>query len=116
MHAPDNAKCPVARTASVIANKWTSLILRDLLMNAGVRRYHELLESLTGIAPNTLSERLKDLEAAGVLERRFYERHPPRAEYVLTSCGKDLGAVVRAMRDFGDKYPGFAKPDDRRHG
>ena len=85
------------------------MILRDLLMNGGVRRYQELIESLDGIAPNTLSDRLKTLEAAGVVERRFYGQHPPRAEYVLTELGHDLGRVVRAMRDFGEKYPEFGR-------
>jgi len=112
MLGPNAANCPVARTASVIGARWTALILRDLLLHEGVRRYHELLESLTGIAPNTLSERLKALEAAGVIERRFYERHPPRAEYVLTSLGKDLGAVIRAMRTFGETHPDFARPPE----
>lgn len=104
-----NANCPVARTATILGNRWTALILRDLLLNGGVRRYAELGESLHGIAPNTLSERLKTLEAAGVVERRFYEQHPPRAEYVLTSLGWDLGRVIQTMRDFGTKHPDFGR-------
>ena len=110
MLGPHAANCPVARAASVIGNKWTVLILRDFLMHKGVRRYQELMESLDGIAPNTLSERLKTLEAARVIERRFYERHPPRAEYILTSVGRDLGCVILAMRIFGEKHPEFGKP------
>ena len=108
MSNPD-ASCPVARTAVVIGNKWTALILRDLLLHEGVRRYQDLMDSLAGIAPNTLSERLKALEAAGVVERRFYEAHPPRAEYVLTDLGRDLGRVVVAMRNFGEKHPAFGR-------
>lgn len=104
---PNPTNCPVARTATVIGNKWTTLILRDFLVHEGVRRYQELVESLQGIAPNTLSDRLKALEASGIIERRFYENHPPRAEYLLTERGRDLGRVVRAMRDFGEKYPEF---------
>ena len=107
MPEPIPMDCPVARTAQVIGNKWSALILRDFLMNGGVRRYQELMESLTGIAPNTLSERLKALEAARAIERRFYEKHPPRAEYVLTALGRDLGRVIAAMRDFGERYPEF---------
>jgi len=57
-----------------------------------------------GIAPTTLSDRLKTLERHAVVERRFYSRHPPRAEYVLTQKGRDLGPVVRAMRHWGEKY------------
>ena len=60
--------------------------------------------SLEGIAPTTLSERLKTLEQNGVVERRFYSMSPPRAEYVLTAKGRDLGLIVGAMRDWGRKY------------
>jgi DNA-binding HxlR family transcriptional regulator len=86
-----------------IGSSWTALILRDLTLNDACK-YQELINSLGGIAPNTLSERLKALEAAGIVERRFYEQHPPRAEYVLTGKGRDLTPIVRAMRDWGTKY------------
>lgn len=102
---PEIHNCPVARTAALLCNKWTALVLRDLLLNGGVRRYQDFIDSLKGIAPNTLSERLKALEAAGVVERRFYEMRPPRAEYVLTQTGRELGEVVLAMRRFGEKHP-----------
>lgn len=61
--------------------------------------------SLNGIAPTTLSDRLKTLEQNGVVERRFYSMSPPRAEYMLTAKGRDLGPIVGAMRDWGRKYP-----------
>lgn len=96
-------KCPVARTLDAIGARWTPLILRDLLLH-GARRFQELQDSLKGIAPTTLSDRLKTLERHGIVERRFYVQHPPRAEYVLTRKGLDLGPVVHAMRDWGDKY------------
>jgi DNA-binding HxlR family transcriptional regulator len=54
--------------------------------------------------PTTLSERLRTLEENGVVERRFYSMSPPRAEYVLTAKGRDLGPIVRAMREWGRKY------------
>jgi DNA-binding HxlR family transcriptional regulator len=63
-----------------------------------------LQDSLKGIAPTTLSERLRTLEENGVVERRFYSMSPPRAEYVLTAKGRDLGPIVRAMREWGRKY------------
>ncbi len=96
-------KCPVARTAIIIGTPWTVLILRDLLLK-GACRYQGLLESLQGIAPNTLSERLKMLEANEIVERRFYEQHPPRAEYVLTQKGRELGPIIRAMREWGERH------------
>ncbi len=103
MKMQDTTACPVARTLSVIGSSWACLILRDLLLH-GARRFQDLQDSLVGIAPTTLSERLKTLEQNGILERRFYSISPPRAEYVLTAKGRDLGPIVRAMRDWGRKY------------
>src|ERR1700739_896764 len=100
---PEVADCPVARTLSVIGSSWTCLILRDLLLH-GARRFQDLQESLDGIAPTTLSERLRTLEKNGVVERRFYSMRPPRAEYVLTEKGRDLGPIMGAMRNWGRKY------------
>ncbi len=95
--------CPVARTLTIIGARWTALILRDLLLH-GARRFQDFQVSLEGIAPTTLSDRLKTLEQHNIIERRFYTQHPPRAEYILTPKGRDLGPVVRAMRDWGNKY------------
>ena len=97
------AEGPVAYTLSVIGSSWTCLILRDLLQH-GARRFQDLQDSLDGIAPTTLSERLRTLEQNGVVERRFYSMSPPRAEYVLTEKGRDLGPIVGAMRNWGRKY------------
>src|SRR6516165_2124243 len=94
------AQNPVAYTLSVVGTSWTCLILRDLLQH-GARRFQD---SLDGIAPTTLSERLRKLERNGVVERRFYSMSPPRAEYVLTEKGRDLGPIVGAMRNWGRKY------------
>ena len=75
--------CPVARTLDVIGERWTILVLRDLFQK-GPRRFQDFQESLAGVAPNTLSARLKDLEAKGVIQRKIYSEHPPRLEYHLT--------------------------------
>jgi DNA-binding HxlR family transcriptional regulator len=64
----------------------------------------ELGTAKAGISPNTLSARLKRLEEHGVVERRFYEQHPPRAEYVLTDKGRQLGPVLKALFDWGRKH------------
>jgi DNA-binding HxlR family transcriptional regulator len=103
MKQAEKSKCPVERAANIVGNRWTALIMRDLLLNPA-RRYQDLLESLTGIPPNTLSDRLKMLEDNGIVERRFYEQHPPRAEYLLTDKGRELGPIIRAMRDWGKKH------------
>ncbi len=97
--------CPVARALSVIGEKWTLLILRDLLME-GPRKFQDFERSLPGIAPNTLSARLKNLQANGIIVSQLYSQHPPRPEYLLTPKGKSLGKIVAAMRDWGRRYPG----------
>ena len=102
-------RCPVAQTANILGMPWTALVMRDLLLK-GACRYQGLLDSLEGIAPNTLSDRLKMLESNGIVERQFYEQHPPRAEYVLTPKGRELGQVIRAMRDWGQKHGSTQTP------
>ncbi len=95
--------CPVARTLDIIGERWTILILRDLLKQ-GPRRFQDFQLSLSGVSPNTLSARLKSLEEHGIIERKFYEEHPPRAEYVLTEKGRMLGPVLKALLEWGQKY------------
>lgn len=98
----DSLGCPVARTARVIGNRWTPLIVRDLA--DGSRRFSELQRSLIGISPKTLSERLKRLEEARVLSRRCYAEVPPRVEYALTDKGFALLPVIESMREFGIRW------------
>lgn len=94
--------CPVARTAKIVAGKWTLLIFRDLA--AGTRRFNELERSLAGISPKTLSQRLRCLEAAGMIERRSYPQVPPRVEYSLTRKGLALIPVIDSMRAYGSAW------------
>jgi DNA-binding HxlR family transcriptional regulator len=105
VEASNDLKCPVGRAAAIIGGRWTALIIRDLLLKKSCR-YQDLLDSLGGIASNTLSDRLKMLEDHGIIERRMYEHHPPRAEYLLTEKGLEFAPVLRAMRKWGDKYSG----------
>ena len=95
--------CPVARTLDVIGERWTILLLRDLFLR-GPRRFQDFQESLAGVAPNTLSARLKDMEEHGLIERRAYSNHPPRLEYQLTEKGKSLAPVLKALRDWGQHH------------
>ena len=94
--------CPVARALDVIGEKWTLLILRDLTRSPS-RRFQDLLDSLHGCAPNTLSARLSSLEEQGLIERRQYEQHPPRMEYVLTAKGRQMRPVLKALKAWGEK-------------
>jgi DNA-binding HxlR family transcriptional regulator len=95
--------CPVARTLDIVGEKWTLLVLRDLLRK-GPQKFHELETSLVGVPASTLSARLKVLESAGIVETRQYEDHPPRFEYVLTQKGRELGPVLQALRSWGTRH------------
>ena len=95
--------CPVARTLDLIGERWTILMLRDLLLQ-GPRRFQDFQDSLPGLAPNTLSARLKTLEGNGLVMRQVYSEYPPRLEYVLTEKGKSLGPVLRALREWGSRH------------
>jgi DNA-binding HxlR family transcriptional regulator len=91
----------VSRALALIGDQWTLMILREALF--GVRRYGQFARNL-GIPRPTLSERLRSLVAAGLLERALYAVEPDRFEYRLTEAGRDLfGAAVMLMR-WGDRY------------
>ena len=103
MAAGYGQRCPVARALDVIGERWSLLILRDL-SGRGPQRFQQLEQGLPGVAPNTLSARLKLLEAQGVVAARLYEQHPPRYEYFLTDKGKALAPVLKALYAWGKRY------------
>lgn len=93
--------CPVAHALECIGDGWCLLILRDAFY--GLRRFDEFLHSL-GIASSTLTRRLNDLVAAGLLERRTYQNNPPRHEYHLTEAGRDLRPVILTLMSWGTRH------------
>ena len=97
----DDMNCSVARTADLIGEWWTPVILRDLMF--GVTRFDHFQERL-GIARNTLTDRLGRLAEEGIVERVAYQEHPPRYDYRLTEKGADLWLVLTAMREWGDRW------------
>lgn len=103
MTARPDRYCPIARTLEVIGERWTFLILRDLVLD-GPRKFQDLERSLAGISPNTLSARLKILEENGIVERRFYTNHPPRAEYVITTKGRELRPILKTLKEWGERH------------
>lgn len=94
--------CPVAKSLEVVGDRWTLLLVRDLLR--GPQRFQDLQSSLKGIAPNLLSDRLKLMEDEALVARRFYSDHPPRAEYALTDKGRGLGVVIGALAAWGTRH------------
>ena len=96
----------IAAAMEIVGNKWTALILRDLVN--GPKRFGELEKSVGNINPRTLSQRLDDLEEYGILSRKSYAEVPPRCEYRLTEKGRDLIPVLKQMATWGNKY--YSKP------
>jgi DNA-binding HxlR family transcriptional regulator len=92
----------IASATEIIGSKWTSLILRDLF--AGPKRFCELEKSVGQINPRTLSQRLDNLEAHGIITRESYNEVPPRTEYTLTQKGEDLRPILKQMAAWGTKY------------
>ncbi|HEX6082703.1 MAG TPA: helix-turn-helix domain-containing protein [Methylomirabilota bacterium] len=97
-----NQACPVAKSLEVVGDRWTLLVVRDLL--SGPRRFQDFLQTLPGIAPNILSARLKLMEEHGLIAREFYTDRPPRAQYVLSEKGRELGMVVGALAAWGGRH------------
>lgn len=93
--------CPVARTLEKIGDKWSLLIIRDLLQ--GPQRFTDLMGYLNHITPKWLTQRLRELEASGIIER---DTQPGRRQiwYRLTSAGRDLAPIVDALADWGFRY------------
>ncbi|MDO8668510.1 MAG: helix-turn-helix domain-containing protein [bacterium] len=94
--------CPVEKTLNIIGKKWAVLIIRDLL--SGKKRFGQLLISLAGISPRTLSARLNNLAENGVLKKRIFPEIPPHVEYSLTKRGEDLHSILDQMNKWGSSH------------
>ena len=114
--SPDHgtqAVCPrYHRAVELIGRRWSGAIVRVLL--DGPRRFTEILEQVDGLTDRLLSERLKELEAEGVVARRVYPETPVRIEYALTEKGRDLERVVREIHRWADRWIPAPSPARRR--
>ena len=104
MNPVHDATCSVAASAEIVGLKWTALIVHDL--SEGPRRFTALEHACAGISPRTLAERLRWLEAEGIVVRRSYAESPPRVEYELTEKGEALKPIIEEMRRFGHDWLG----------
>ncbi len=95
--------CSIAKTLSVVGDRWTLLVLRDCFL--GGRRFDEFEVSL-GLSPHLLSTRLSKLVEHGILKRRPYQQRPTRFEYRLTEKGRDLYPVIVSLLGWGDRWMG----------
>ena len=104
MAKPYDQYCPVAHALDLVGERWSLLVVRELM--PGPKRYTDLAEHLPGIGTNILASRLRDLEAAGVIEKR---RLPPPAAsrvYQLTRYGQELRTVLRELALWGARSLG----------
>ena len=103
----DNNYCPVARTLSLVGDRWTLLILRDCFM--GKSRFSEFAIS-TGATRHIIASRLKRLVDAGILERVAYSHRPARYNYELTEKGRELAPALSVFRDWGKAHLPVRRP------
>ena len=94
--------CPIERALTVIRDKWTTLILRDLML--GSSRFNELKRSLGKITSKTLTERLVQMEKDGLVGKKAYLEVPIRVEYSLREKGRDMKLVLDALHEWGEKW------------
>jgi len=102
--------CGIAAALDRVGDRWTLLILRELTF--GEQRFTDLRSALPGIASNLLTERLRDLEADGLVEQRELPAPAARTVYALTASGRRINPVLRALAQFGLPYLG--DPGDRK--
>jgi DNA-binding HxlR family transcriptional regulator len=87
-----------------VGDRWSLLLVEALL--DGPRRFGELTDAVTGIAPNILTDRLRRLERAGIVVAAPYSHRPPRMEYALTADGAELAGALRLLADWGARREG----------
>jgi DNA-binding HxlR family transcriptional regulator len=95
-------KCLIQFVVDLLDNKGSILVLRELF--GGDRRTHELLAALPGISTKTLTQRLREMEAQGLVERRVYAEIPPHVEYSLTPKGRQIQPVMTALHQVGSQW------------
>jgi DNA-binding HxlR family transcriptional regulator len=93
--------CPVALSTAIVGDRWTMLIMRELF--SGCVRFDEI-QAQTGATAQMLADRLKRLEAEGVVERHVYSQRPLRHEYVLTQMGLEFSPILFALRAWGETW------------
>ena len=105
MAAPDS---PLAAALARVGDRWSLLVVEALL--PGPRRFNELAEVVTGIAPNILTDRLRRLEAERVIRSAPYSERPPRFTYELSPEGAELAGALRLLADWGSRVAREAEP------
>jgi len=101
MRTPAPRPCPVADALTVVGEKWSLLVIRELAF--GNHRFEAIARN-TGAPRDVLTARLRSLESAGVVEKRRYQERPPRFEYHLTQAGRELRPVLLGLGQWGERW------------
>jgi DNA-binding HxlR family transcriptional regulator len=105
-HTPVDS--PLAQAVQRVGDRWALLVVDAL--RSGPRRFNDLLDEVTGIASNVLSQRLKHLESEGVIVSRPYQQRPPRQAYELSAAGRGLAGALRLLAQWGASQSSRAEP------
>jgi DNA-binding HxlR family transcriptional regulator len=99
---------PLAAALERVGDRWSLLLVEALL--PGPRRFNELGEAVTGIAPNILADRLRRLESERIVSATPYSERPPRFAYALTAEGQELAGALRLLADWGSRVSRESEP------
>ena len=101
---PPNGCCPHLHEAvELIGKRWTGAIVY-VLLQSGPMRFSEVAQAIPQLSDRLLSERMKELESRGIVERQVHEQPPVRVEYELTSMGRELEPALRELRRWALHY------------
>ena len=101
----DTGLCPVVEDAfTLLGKKWTGLIIH--VLGAGSRRFSDLLREITQLSPRILTQRLKELESAGIVEREVIPSTPVQVEYSLTEKGRQLIPLMKGIAEWAHEWAG----------
>jgi DNA-binding HxlR family transcriptional regulator len=98
----DTRACPAEITVCLVGNKWKLLILQNL--SNGTMRFGELMRETAGISQKVLTQKLREMEGDGLIERKVYPEVPPKVEYSMSAICRELATILDLMGDWGIKY------------
>jgi DNA-binding HxlR family transcriptional regulator len=105
-----NSMCPRYEAAiNIIGKKWTGLIIRVLM--GGPKRFKDVKQQIPDMSDRMLTERMKELESLGIIERKVYPETPVRIEYHLTEKGASLEEVIKAIQNWSEDWVGDSKEE-----
>lgn len=102
MSGDSRSPCPIATTLDIVGDRWTLVVLRDLLI--GKKRFSQFLDSPERIATNVLTDRLALMEREGLVTRTPYQMRPKRFEYCLTPKGEAFHPLLQEMCRWGNRF------------